>query len=256
MQPFDTEQSPVQLNLTRLAMQFIGPLLILLLISIVSLSTYVYFSLLLPLYWSNTFPILPIIFSLLYLWIAFNLLFNYFFCIYIGPGYSFNVPGLPFCSKCGKTKPPRAHHCSICEKCVLKMDHHCPWVNNCIGLHNHRYFILFLTYAFLGCFFFVLTSLPYYSELSSNSLSNLAFIMLTVLAVSLLCFGLWHWYLVLKGITTIELIERQSFAPQGSVQENLEIVFGTSRWARVFLPRVAPLDYDGVGWPAAYVPIV
>ncbi len=32
-----------------------------------------------------------------------------------------------FCSKCGRHKPPRAHHCRLCRRCVLRMDHHCPW---------------------------------------------------------------------------------------------------------------------------------
>lgn len=32
-----------------------------------------------------------------------------------------------FCSKCGRHKPPRAHHCRLCKRCVLRMDHHCPW---------------------------------------------------------------------------------------------------------------------------------
>ncbi|ELP89055.1 palmitoyltransferase SWF1, putative [Entamoeba invadens IP1] len=47
------------------------------------------------------------------------------------------------CSICKKDKYPRTHHCSICGKCVVRYDHHCAWLS-CIGLHNVRYFALFL----------------------------------------------------------------------------------------------------------------
>ena len=56
-----------------------------------------------------------------------------------------------YCAKCKEVKPPRAHHCQICNECILRMDHHCPWVGNCVGIRNHRYFIQFLFYTFLGC---------------------------------------------------------------------------------------------------------
>ncbi|XP_016988657.1 palmitoyltransferase ZDHHC20 [Drosophila rhopaloa] len=62
-----------------------------------------------------------------------------------------------YCKTCWIIKPDRAHHCRSCHVCVLKMDHHCPWVVNCVHFHNFKYFILFLFYAELYCFFLFCT---------------------------------------------------------------------------------------------------
>lgn len=61
--------------------------------------------------------------------------------------------GRRLCRRCNSFKPKRAHHCSICKRCIIKMDHHCPWVNNCVGIGNHKYFLLFIFYTALSCFY-------------------------------------------------------------------------------------------------------
>ncbi|GMI20697.1 hypothetical protein TrCOL_g7703 [Triparma columacea] len=55
------------------------------------------------------------------------------------------------CGKCSRFKPPRAHHSSVSGRCITKLDHFCPWVNNEVGVFNHKYFVLFVSYTALQC---------------------------------------------------------------------------------------------------------
>lgn len=87
---------------------------------------------------------------------------------------------LRYCQTCNSYKPDRSHHCSVCRRCILKMDHHCVFVNNCISFYNYKFFICFITYAFIGCLFVTIVTFPTFADIISlktshiMSLSNIA----------------------------------------------------------------------------------
>jgi palmitoyltransferase ZDHHC13/17 len=55
------------------------------------------------------------------------------------------VDPIQLCPDCEIVRTPRSRHCGICNRCVERYDHHCPWLNTCIGVHNHSYFMIFIT---------------------------------------------------------------------------------------------------------------
>ncbi|XP_022184414.1 palmitoyltransferase ZDHHC15B isoform X3 [Nilaparvata lugens] len=173
-----------------------------------------------------------------------------------------------YCDKCCVIKPDRAHHCSVCGECVLKMDHHCPWVNNCVSFTNYKFFILFLAYALLYCIFITLTSLRYFimfwkalkhgekGELIGMGRFHILFLFFiaAMFAISLVSLFIYHCYLVMRNLSTLEAFRAPIFRTGEDKNgfnlgryNNFQEVFGDNRtyW---FLPIFTSFG-DGVVYP-------
>jgi len=51
---------------------------------------------------------------------------------------------VPLCHTCHIARPLRSKHCRVQRKCVLLFDHFCPFVGNTVGMHNYKWFYIFL----------------------------------------------------------------------------------------------------------------
>jgi len=120
------------------------------------------------------------------------------------------------CKWCGKYKPDRCHHCRVCRTCILKMDHHCPWIYNCVGFHNYKYFFLLLFYSVADLHLIAWTMfesvmrswdintpfLTMFFCLFGETLSNFLGMLITA-------FFVFHIWLMLRSMTTIEFCEKK-----------------------------------------------
>jgi palmitoyltransferase ZDHHC2/15/20 len=140
--------------------------------------------------------------------------------------------GARFCKKCQTSKPDRTHHCSTCKRCVLKMDHHCPWLATCLGHRNYKAFVLFLCYTTLFCWACFASSgwwvWDYFSDgvYLAEEYASVNVIILAVVSgligLVLTGFTSWHLYLCVKGMTTIECLEKTRYLSgvRGRVERN------------------------------------
>lgn len=129
--------------------------------------------------------------------------------------------GSRFCKKCQNPKPDRAHHCSTCKRCVLKMDHHCPWLATCVGLYNYKPFLLFLMYTCLFCWLdFAVAAGWTWTEVFGDSTDMEAMLPVNVILLAILAgviglvltgFTIWHISLAVRGLTTIECLEKTRY---------------------------------------------
>ncbi|OQR85464.1 vacuolar amino acid transporter [Achlya hypogyna] len=162
---------------------------------------------------------------------------------------------MPMCRACTKPKPVRAHHCSVCRMCVMKMDHHCPWVGNCVGLANYKYFYLFVLYGALGCGMILVTMFPAFESAINHSTVEmpmtalLGYVMAGSVTLSLLIFTGFHTFLILRGLTTLEMNVYGMRSPyrRPTWGENWRSVFGTEK--STWLLPVPPVGADdGLTW--------
>mmetsp|Transcript_1706 Transcript_1706/g.4340 ORF Transcript_1706/g.4340 Transcript_1706/m.4340 type:complete len:339 (+) Transcript_1706:185-1201(+) len=121
------------------------------------------------------------------------------------------------CKWCAKYKPDRCHHCRVCRMCILKMDHHCPWIYNCVGYFNYKYFFLVIFYSVIALHMIFWTMFESVERSLEDDREPFLTSFLTLFGVTLAAslgfivtlFGMFHAWLICKGLSTIELFEKQ-----------------------------------------------
>lgn len=225
------------------------------------LSTFTGVTLFIYLWYSTTFILLPSFFSTTIIVIAhifsFLTIYSYVIALTTDAGtvnqnFCNQNQENPYCKRCQKPKPPRAHHCrNGCNKCLLKMDHHCPWLGRCVGLRNMGHFVRFVFYAFISCFFgatllvqqFVVTNITggggsgssniiYFSTSIILLFNMITFITLSLLLLILLIVTLKN---VFMGMTSIErlLFSKKKLRKNPydlGTMANLSSVLGSRPW--------------------------
>jgi len=174
-----------------------------------------------------------------------------------------------WCRKSQAFKPDRAHFCRAMGRVVLRMDHHCPWLGNTVGWANHKYFYLFLAYTNMACGMLGLNVLDLLVHATLPALTTFLLIgteALTFLLSSILVpFFLFHSWLVIRNMTTIEFCASFAKGPDEKpydnpydvgMYRNICAVLGSSPlvwWAPVGGPSGDGITFPRKGIPEHYV---
>ncbi|CRL01560.1 CLUMA_CG014403, isoform A [Clunio marinus] len=158
------------------------------------------------------------------------------------------------CDKCDLVVPPRSWHCDICGVCILKRDHHCMFASNCIGLQNHRNFLMFLFYFFIGTTYAFIYNSYFIWYLNSHIFIHWTTLIKMVLPMFMVFYGsaqgsavefhlclymliligaalsgvliIYHGRLIIKNDTTHD---KKRGAYDLGLKENLKLLFG-DKW--------------------------
>lgn len=154
--------------------------------------------------------------------------------------------GVPHqCVRCTTIKPLSAHHCSTCLRCVVRMDHHCPWVNNCVAIFNQKYFLLFLFYTALCCFYSGALLVARFMSCTKSvrlcTVSGGQAVLCVLTFIEAIIFGLFVCIMLFDQLSAIFEPETSKKGEEPrSNYEGLCEVFGESFSWRWFLPLAMP----------------
>eukprot|EP00439_Symbiodinium_sp_Y106_P019547 s585_g2.t1 len=271
------------LDCVDVALRVIGPLFVLLALSLVSFVTYTFFTVLIPHLADSGTSSSQLLFEMaLGCFLLVNILYNYAMAVCLNPGVPPEFPGEALeskdgelgdyapapkqCHKCLKLKPPRAHHCSVCKTCVMKMDHHCPWINNCVGINNYRYFCLFMLFLAMGCLYYTVLGFRLFFQALAPARKRtvklkfediqcvtLSWLVSICIFCAICLLGGFHLYLVLTNQTTIEfhtnMAGRQMARKRGEIHRNPYDLGISRNFQQVFGPN----KFLGFRWLLPYV---
>jgi len=180
--------------------------------------------------------------------------------------------GWSSCITCQVDAPPRSYHCQVCEMCVLKRDHHSFITGNCVGWSNMRRFVplclhltlymsltAYITLVYLNDTIPIMTAegAPFYFlpiaivMFVSGSMPVQSLFFMLIFWAALVgmcmcgCFLVYEMVLVLKGVTSYELVKRNK-RYQLSPLQNFRNAFGSYGLIHFLVPLPTRLPGNGV----------